>query len=77
MLNTELEPSQHINFSQTLSNGSYFVYLWTVENYVSNYRSFNVKLEGTQVASAIGSLQTIRGEDMALTVLPLVTEASM
>ena len=57
MLNTGIwGQASDVNFSQTLSNGSYFVYLWTVENYVSNYRSFNVKLEGTQVASAIGSL---------------------
>ena len=57
MLNTGIwGQASDVNFSQTLSNGSYFVYLWTGENYVSNYRSFNVKLEGTQVASAIGSL---------------------
>ena len=57
MLNTGIwGQASDVNFSQTLSNGNYFVYLWTGENYASNYRSFNVKLEGTQVASAIGSL---------------------
>ena len=57
MLNTGIwGQASDVNFSQTLSNGNYFVYLWTGETYVSNYRSFNVKLEGTQVASAIGGL---------------------
>ena len=57
MLNTGIwGQASDVNFSQTLSNGNYFVYLWTGENYANNYRSFNVKLEGTQVASAIGSL---------------------
>jgi hypothetical protein len=49
-------PACDVNFSQTLPNGNYVVYLWTVENYLSNYRSYNVKLEGVQVDSAIGSL---------------------
>ena len=49
-----------VNFSQTLANGNYVVYLWAVENYRSNYRSYNVKLEGVQVASAIGRLNNNR-----------------
>ena len=57
MLNTGIwSQASDINFSQTLSNGNYSVYLWAVENYSSNFRSYNVKLEGAQVASAIGGL---------------------
>ena len=49
-------PACDINVSQTLSAGNYLVYLWVVENFANGYRSYNVKLEGGQVASAIGSL---------------------
>ena len=49
-------PASDVNFSQTLANGNYVVYLWAVENFRNNYRSYNVKLEGVQVASAIGRL---------------------
>ena len=53
-------PTGDVNFSQTLANGNYVVYLWAVENHLSNYRSYNVKLEGVQVASAIGRLSNNR-----------------
>ncbi len=53
-------PAADVNFSQTLTNGNYVVYLWAVENHLSNYRSYNVKLEGVQVASAIGRLTNNR-----------------
>ena len=36
------------------------VYLWAVENFRSNFRTYNVKLEGVQVASAIGRLNNNR-----------------
>jgi hypothetical protein len=44
------------SLSQTLANGSYQVYFWTIENYQSNYRNTDIKLEGTTVATAIGDL---------------------
>ena len=53
-------PASDVNFSQTLANGNYVVYLWAVENFRNNYRSYNVKLEGVQVASAIGRLSKNR-----------------
>jgi dockerin type I repeat protein len=46
-----------MSFSQTLPNGHYGVYFWTVENFTGNpnYRSSNVRMEGTVVASGIGT----------------------
>jgi hypothetical protein len=40
----------------TIPNGSYQVYFWTLENYRSNYRSFDIRMEGMPTASAIGDL---------------------
>ena len=63
MLNSGIwSPAGDVNFSQTLANGNYVVYLWAVENFRNNYRSYNVKLEGVQVASAIGRLSKNRWE---------------
>ena len=45
-----------ITLNQTVSNGTYQVYLWTMENFQSSSRRFNVRLEGAQVASNIGDL---------------------
>jgi lysophospholipase L1-like esterase len=48
---------QGFNLSQTLPNGNYMVYVWSVENHVNFFRDFSVALEGQTVASALGSLQ--------------------
>jgi mannan endo-1,4-beta-mannosidase len=59
MLNSLLYSSSDpgtITLAQSIVNGQYQVYLWDMENYQSNSRSFNIRLEGTQVASGIGSL---------------------
>jgi len=46
-----------VNFTQSnLPNGSYRVYLWTVEDWQSNYRSWNLFLQGEQVASGLGQM---------------------
>lgn len=56
MLNSVIWSLNSFTMSQTITSGSYNVYFWMVENYQNNYRSMNVKLEGTQVASGIGNL---------------------
>lgn len=57
MLNRNLYSGNSFSVSQSIANGTYQIYLWTVENFRSNYRSFHVKLEGTQVTSSpIGSI---------------------
>lgn len=57
MLNTAIWNSTGVTVAQSLANGTYQVYLYVIENYQSNFRSFNVKLEGAQVtSSSIGSL---------------------
>ena len=45
-----------MNLTQTLANGAYNVYIWTVENYMDNFRSSSLQLEGTTVASSIGTM---------------------
>ena len=49
-------PGEGFQLQQTLPNGTYQVYVWTIENYIANYRSFDIKLEGTTVAMGIGDL---------------------
>jgi hypothetical protein len=44
------------NLRNNLANGNYVIYLWATESYQSNFRSYNVKLEGVQVASAVGRM---------------------
>lgn len=57
MLNSDIFSGKSFSINLKIANGSYEVYLWTVENFKSNYRSFHIKLEGTQVTSSpIGSL---------------------
>jgi len=57
MLNSAIWKSgSPLAINQTLSNGTYQVYLWVMENYQSNVRKMDVKLEGTQVATNIGQL---------------------
>ncbi len=57
MLNKGIYSGGNFSVDQSLSNGSYSIYVWAIENYISYYRSFNIKLEGTQVTpSPIGNL---------------------
>ncbi|MBA3699994.1 MAG: DUF4038 domain-containing protein [Planctomycetes bacterium] len=55
MLNTAIWGGT-FTVGQTISNGSYDVYLWVIENHQSNYRRFDVQVEGATVASGIGNL---------------------
>ncbi|HZG54917.1 PA14 domain-containing protein [Paenibacillus sp.] len=59
MLRTEIWRTGNATLNQTLANGNYAVYLWVMEDYQANFRSFDVKLEGTtkgQIATgAVGS----------------------
>jgi regulation of enolase protein 1 (concanavalin A-like superfamily) len=41
---------------QPLASGTYDVFLWVMENYQSNARRFDVRLEGVTAASGIGNL---------------------
>jgi len=45
---------QGFTMNQTIANGTYQVYLDIVENYMSNFRDMDVKVEGSTVATAIG-----------------------
>lgn len=56
MLNSAVYSSSSWTLNQTVTNGNYNVYLWVMENYLSNNRSFNVQLEGVTVAVGIGNL---------------------
>lgn len=57
MLNSAIwKQGADLNVGQQLANGNYQIYLWVMENYQSNYRSFKIRLEGTDVASAAGNL---------------------
>src|ERR687895_859848 len=48
MLNSAIWRSNApLTLNQTLSNGTYQVYLWIMENYQNHARKINVKLEGT------------------------------
>lgn len=41
---------------QTITNGTYHVYLWLIENYLTDFRAIDVSLEGSIAASNIGRL---------------------
>ncbi|MGG1553405.1 pectate lyase family protein [Paenibacillus ferrarius] len=57
MLNTVIYQSGgSFTMNQTLANGSYDVYFYLTENYKDNYRSEDIKLEGTTVATGVGKL---------------------
>lgn len=56
MLNTALWSTSSFRFSQAVGAGTYDVTLWVMENYQSNVRSFDVRLEGSTVASGIGTM---------------------
>lgn len=50
------DSGQTIEMSQTLTNGSYEVYLWMTEDYLDNHRYCDVVMEGNTVATGIGSM---------------------
>lgn len=56
MLNSAVYSTGNFSFSQTMSNGSYHVYFWVMENYQNNARAFDIRLEGNTVATQIGTM---------------------
>jgi hypothetical protein len=56
MLNSNVWDTQTFGFSQALPSGSYHVSFWVFENHQSNYRSFDIRLEGATAASGVGTL---------------------
>src|SRR5205823_1120082 len=40
--------------NQTLANGTYQLYFWEAEDFQSNYRSFDIRLQGVTAASGLG-----------------------
>lgn len=56
MLNTALWSTASFRFSQAVGAGTYEVTFWVMENYQSNARAFDVRLEGSTVASAVGTM---------------------
>lgn len=56
MLGTAAYAAKTFTVNQPLANGNYNVYLWSMENYQANWRKFNVIMEGSQVATGIGTL---------------------
>ncbi|NOU64565.1 hypothetical protein GC096_11040 [Paenibacillus sp. LMG 31461] len=59
MLHSEIWKGGNISISQTVTNGTYSVFLWVMEDYQNNFRSFDVKLEGavkgTVATGTVGS----------------------
>lgn len=45
-----------INITQTIPNGTYHIYIWTMENYAGNQRRWNLTAEGIPVANNLGDL---------------------
>lgn len=45
-----------INITQTIPNGTYHIYLWTMENYAGNQRRWNLVAEGIPIANNLGDL---------------------
>lgn len=57
MLNNGIYLANSFSVAQPIGNGTYQIYLWSIENYQANSRSFHVKLEGLQMTnSPIGSM---------------------
>ncbi|HEY9634072.1 MAG TPA: hypothetical protein V6D14_11725 [Coleofasciculaceae cyanobacterium] len=56
MLNSVVCKNHKLEIRQTLPNGTYNVYLWIIENYVSNHHSMDVSLGDETVAQGIGTL---------------------
>lgn len=56
MLNTGIWRGDSLSLAQTLPNGGYSVYLWVLENYRSNHRSFDLAVEGATIDTGLGVL---------------------
>lgn len=56
MLNTAVWHPGSFGLRQTLPSGAYQIYLWVLENHQSNYRSFDLRLEGALAATSLGTL---------------------
>ena len=57
MLRNGVYSNDSFGINQPIANGDYEIYLWSVEDYKPNFRSFHVKLEGTQATTQpIGSM---------------------
>lgn len=59
MLNTLLYAQSeysNIQIGQRVPNGTYHIYIWTMENWASYSRRWNMSAEGIQVATGLGNL---------------------
>jgi Uncharacterized protein contain chitin-binding domain type 3 len=57
MLNSALFSDKTFSIRLQIANGTYQIYLWSIETYLANFRSFNVKMEGATVTdSPIGTM---------------------
>lgn len=56
MLNTVVYRKQTLEIQQALHNGSYFLYLWVMENYASDWHSLEVRACGETIATQVGKL---------------------
>jgi hypothetical protein len=59
MLNTLIYAASDpgsINLTQVIPNGTYHLYLWTMENYAGNERRWNLNAEGISLANNLGDL---------------------
>nr|MBA3874479.1 hypothetical protein [Anaerolineae bacterium] len=59
MLNTLLYAATDpgaINITQVIPNGTYHLYIWTMENFAGNTRRWNLAAEGIPLASNLGDL---------------------
>jgi regulation of enolase protein 1 (concanavalin A-like superfamily) len=52
----QIANGQGVSISQQVTNGTYDVWVWMVENYQSNFRDVDLQLENQPVATAIGDL---------------------
>jgi hypothetical protein len=56
MLNSLVYTPTDLHFRQTIDPGNYQIYVWTMENWQSNVRSWNLNLEGITVGRELGNL---------------------
>lgn len=47
---------QGFSLNQAVPNGTYQVYVWAIENYISNFRNIDLRLEGVTAVSGIADL---------------------
>ncbi|HKZ14821.1 MAG TPA: hypothetical protein VJL81_13345 [Solirubrobacterales bacterium] len=59
--------------NQTVTNGTYQVYLWMVENYMSNVRDMDIKVEGATTATAVRGPDHLLWQNSAPTRRPSPT----